>query len=722
MDIILSISLLASDRRESLERCLDSLKPLLVKIPSELIIVFTGTSGDTESIAEKYTPHVIPFQWCGDFSAARNAGLKEARGEWFLYLDDDEWFEDVDEICDFFLSGEYRHYHSAHYIQRNYLDWNGTKHSDFSAFRMVRRLPETHFQNPIHEELTPRREPCKYFWACVHHYGYIKESGTGNSRKTSRNIPLLLQSVQEQPSFVKNYLQLAKEYDLEGDWRAAEEYCRKGRDICRDSGDPYSKGWLQAYLSHLLCGKPGKQESILEIEGIIKKEHPSELPLLVLYQQLICLYKENREPEKAVQTGMEFENLLKEMDKKEYLWEKQSYGEFNEGYVKNPERLYSGRAVCTACALELQDWENAAYFLGLFPWEEEDILCRYYPDFEEWRAACGSSFRSVLFRLFRVSGAQGNPKPDTQRASRNICPLGTGGLCPTMYDTPGISDTLNTVETPGVSGKPAPLYILLIKALYFLEDGDKNQGADLYIKCMEQADEPFLQQVLLKEALRNQIDVSPLAVRMDLDAWDACTAEAAASLPFPLADQVLGMTEKLLENAPFHGLCLKKKVLELKLLKGFYLWDKLTAALEEYCQCILAFYKSQYKEEMFGEELHVFLPGECRFAMTALEALVQIGQGQMAESVRLFRKCIRIYPSMTGVLGELLRQAVRRANDPALHAGEEFRQLAGQMKGTLKILLDAGETMQAGGILNQLLPLMPEDTELIRMRQELIRK
>ncbi|MXP73926.1 glycosyltransferase [Lachnospiraceae bacterium WCA-9-b2] len=80
MDIILTISLLASNRRESLERCLDSLKPLLVKIPSELIIVFTGTDKKVLEIAQKYTPQIITFEWCNDFSAARNIGLEAAQG------------------------------------------------------------------------------------------------------------------------------------------------------------------------------------------------------------------------------------------------------------------------------------------------------------------------------------------------------------------------------------------------------------------------------------------------------------------------------------------------------------------------------------------------------------------------------------------------------------------------------------------------------------------
>ena len=94
MDIQLSISLLASDRAASLERCLDSLRPLLMRIPSELIIVLTGTDERVRQIASQYTDHLIPFKWCNDFSAARNAGLREARGEWFLYIDDDEWFDD----------------------------------------------------------------------------------------------------------------------------------------------------------------------------------------------------------------------------------------------------------------------------------------------------------------------------------------------------------------------------------------------------------------------------------------------------------------------------------------------------------------------------------------------------------------------------------------------------------------------------------------------------
>ena len=211
MKIQLSISLLASNRAASLERCLDSLRPLLVQVPSELIVVFTGTDERVREIASRYTDIILPFTWCDNFSAARNVGLWAAKGEWFLYIDDDEWFEDITEIRDFFLSGEYRNYGSACYKQKNYTSWDGIQYSDYHAFRMTQITPGLAFQNTVHEELVPRLMPCKYFDAYVNHYGYVPDIGTPDTVKPSRNIPLLLQNILERPTYVKNYLQLVQE-------------------------------------------------------------------------------------------------------------------------------------------------------------------------------------------------------------------------------------------------------------------------------------------------------------------------------------------------------------------------------------------------------------------------------------------------------------------------------------------------------------------------------
>ena len=727
MDIILTISLLASNRRDSLKRCLDSLKPLLVKIPTELIIVLTGTDGKVREIAESYTTQIIPFEWCNDFSAARNTGLNMAQGEWFLYIDDDEWFDDVSEICQFFLSGEYQNYCSAHYIQRNYQNWYGTKYSDFSAFRMVRRVPETCFQGAIHEELTPRREPCKFFKTCVHHYGYVKE--TGNSEKTARNIPLLLQAIEKKPEKIKNYIQLAKEADLAGEWKTAEMYCRKGLSVFRKtekSGqkDLRPEGWLLAFLSWLISKNPGKDSAITEIESILEHQKPSQLIKLVLCQQLIYLCAEEKEPGKAVQYGLKFEELLKKMDEQELSWAEQSYGEFDENYVKAPERLYNARAHCAECTLEIRDWTYTAYFLKLLPWEKEDLLEKYYPDFEAWKKKYGFHFSKMLLEIL----------------SEQACSM-------------GIPDISEIQEYPG---RPLPAYLLLQKALQGLESGNSEEGLQLFVYCMSNAKDGFLQNLCLKEAICHQISVIPLVTQMDLCAWNAVVENVVSELPFTLNERIRVCAEEAESRFPLHSLCLKRFYLEQKLHKGFPLWEELTGTLKAYCQCISEFYRGIYRAELFGADTCRFLPADCRSAQITLRALEELEQEQMAEAVRLLGDAYHANPDMTGVITELFRQAARRMDDTALQAGEEFHQLAEQMKATLYTLMDEGHPprqghalrcapgytlmdeghpprqghtladqdrlAQAAEILNQLLPLMPEDVEMIRIRQELIRR
>ena len=119
---LLSISLLTSHRKDTIRKCLDSITHLRQTVPSELIIVDTGCDEEMRSIIEEYTDHIVKFTWCDDFAKARNSGLKEAIGEWYMYLDDDEWFEDTKELENFFLNGHYKKLQACFYIQRNYTD------------------------------------------------------------------------------------------------------------------------------------------------------------------------------------------------------------------------------------------------------------------------------------------------------------------------------------------------------------------------------------------------------------------------------------------------------------------------------------------------------------------------------------------------------------------------------------------------------------------------
>lgn len=57
----------------------------------ELIVVCDSCTDKTELIAGKYTDRVIRINEHND-GMSRNAGLDAAKGDWILFLDDDDWF------------------------------------------------------------------------------------------------------------------------------------------------------------------------------------------------------------------------------------------------------------------------------------------------------------------------------------------------------------------------------------------------------------------------------------------------------------------------------------------------------------------------------------------------------------------------------------------------------------------------------------------------------
>ena len=87
-NVLLSISLLVSGRKET-KQCLDSIRPILEQIPSELILVDTGCDPQTRTLIEEYTNKIYDFEWCKDFAKARNVGLNASTGLWFMFMDDD---------------------------------------------------------------------------------------------------------------------------------------------------------------------------------------------------------------------------------------------------------------------------------------------------------------------------------------------------------------------------------------------------------------------------------------------------------------------------------------------------------------------------------------------------------------------------------------------------------------------------------------------------------
>jgi len=78
-----SLHMIVKDAEHKLARTLDSVKSFV----DEIIIVDTGSTDGTISLAESYGAKVSTFEWIDDFAAARNAALEQVTGDWALWLD-----------------------------------------------------------------------------------------------------------------------------------------------------------------------------------------------------------------------------------------------------------------------------------------------------------------------------------------------------------------------------------------------------------------------------------------------------------------------------------------------------------------------------------------------------------------------------------------------------------------------------------------------------------
>ena len=208
-EILLSIGMIVKNEEKHLDNCLSALQKLRDNVPSELIIVDTGSTDRTKEIALKYTDQVYDFEWINDFAAARNYGLKKAKGKWFMFLDADEYLdEDCSEMINFFKLPElYEKYQSASYIVRNYDNMVTKSASDFLATRMAKVNKDTEFKGAIHEYLSAGL-PHGCFSTVFHHYGYLDNDPQYLKKKNERNLPLLYKEFEENPEDLRTATQI----------------------------------------------------------------------------------------------------------------------------------------------------------------------------------------------------------------------------------------------------------------------------------------------------------------------------------------------------------------------------------------------------------------------------------------------------------------------------------------------------------------------------------
>lgn len=728
--VLLTISLLISNRPDTVRKCLDSIKPLLENVSSELILTDTGCGKEVRAIIEEYTDNIIDFEWCNDFSKARNAGLRKAKGQWFMFLDDDEWFEDVTEIINFFNSGEYKKYGMGAYFQRNFLDNAGNTYTELLTGRMVRLEPDVRFVYSIHECFNRVPGPVKKFSAFVHHYGYIYKSDEEARAHSQRNVSLLLTEHEKHPKNMKHTLQLVQEYKALLQFDKALEMCRDGivwaekgkveEDFCTNS--LYSSEIDVYILLH-------RYDDALEVgERYLRERKLDPLTRAVVAGDLAGPYIDKNLNEKCMECVGIFWDIYQKFveNDKEYI----QYTTITTANVFEP---------LNRCIVLSNGVRAAAHFgKGELAWEWFQGL--------DWKGNAvyvgNEMIKAILARM-----------PDADREER-------------AYYT----QMCNII----IQRKELEVYVLsVMKEVYGWFEGEDRKKKAIASFGDVKIDDWFVR-------LGRALDNAALAQERGREHTEACSVAEAEAL-------VAGLWEKMEESMPLMKECdifqaISCMGLEAVRILGrvpFYKWregvenifqntkwedivwwdQRLGNALPEddmrmlawrayyniygakqiagadadasgrdeqgmihsmedvlrgYAQCQIALCERIYLPEVIGQMQDV-LPADIQTAYYIRDMLKCSEEGRYAEAVQAIRAIRRLLPGLDNVVKRYLKwldEQIKRQKQEAEQASGELQVLARQIKAKIRVLMEAGQNQAALGVVEQLLPLLPQDEEL----------
>lgn len=276
----LSVCLIARNEEDMLPGCLSSIR----QIADQIVVVDTGSQDATAQIARLFGAEVYSVPWQDDFSAARNASLEHAWGEWILFLDADERLlpDDSAKLLELLAVTDAD---GVFLKLGNYADTENQRIVDsYWVFRLFRNHPRHRFTGRVHEQILlsikNRKPDCKIINADVRliHYGYM-DSIVKSKDKIARNLRLL-ESEQEDTAF--HHFNLGREYQRSNNYPMAVEHLRRSLELSRQSAqrDNFYPVLLVSLIENLnLLGRHREAELLLQ-EGLAELPDFPELHFL----------------------------------------------------------------------------------------------------------------------------------------------------------------------------------------------------------------------------------------------------------------------------------------------------------------------------------------------------------------------------------------------------------------------------------------------------------
>lgn len=146
---MLTLNMIVKDEAATLPACLKSVKDWV----DDIIIIDTGSTDDTVALAKQLGATVKTFDWCDDFSAARNYALSHVTSPWTLWLDADDLVHNPELLPQLIQQAEQEQADAIWSIYEQ----------DATCFQRRLHLFKTeryHWEGVVHESPQPRYEDC----------------------------------------------------------------------------------------------------------------------------------------------------------------------------------------------------------------------------------------------------------------------------------------------------------------------------------------------------------------------------------------------------------------------------------------------------------------------------------------------------------------------------------------------------------------------------------
>lgn len=264
---MITLCMIVKNEEENLKNCLSKVGNLV----QEIIVIDTGSTDGTKSIALEFTDKVYDYEWCNDFSAARNFSISKATNDWILVLDADEYVSQLASGSIKTFIGNKKNEKVVGRIERINILEDGSGDKKYIE-RISRLFNKKYFQyeGTIHEQIASK-DGTAYNTIPVdiaaYHVGYTREA-VNKTNKLKRNKDMLIRAIEDKPNDPYLYFQLGKTNYMMKDYNTSCSCFEKALTYQLDSRLEYVEDLIETYGYALI--NSGRYSDAMSLENYLE--------------------------------------------------------------------------------------------------------------------------------------------------------------------------------------------------------------------------------------------------------------------------------------------------------------------------------------------------------------------------------------------------------------------------------------------------------------------